>query len=357
MMQRARTGLCLLTCCCAALAACTAGPPKGPAAAVTTPAVGRPPAPDSVVAAMASEAFTPYAGLGAATGDGLALGDTYAALHTACMEDAGYAQYASSTPFPTRTSQGLGFAEYPFGWFGYLGTAEAEQYGFTAPPSQLPDDQPSPGSQGPGGGGPGLGQSGLSSNLPTAAQAAAGKCFNIVMDFNNAQLAHSMAGIMTMNNVIGTDEVQDPSINAAMKAWSACMAKNGYSTSNANTLGLQELTALGLRGSPPTSSTAAQNKAQIAMAVADANCTQATDLAGIYFAVQTNYEQQLVSANQQALNAAVRQYKANYAKELSKLPALLRTASATLPRLGPPPGKHGTPSHPGRHSTPKPTHS
>jgi hypothetical protein len=76
--------------------------------------------------------------------------------------------------------------------------------------------------------------------------------------------------------------------------------------------------------------------------VADADCTQATDLAGIYFGVQASYEQQLVDANQQALNAEVRQYKAAFAKELSKLPALLRTTSATLklaygPRHPPPP--------------------
>ena len=58
-MMRIRTwGLVI---CCAVLTACTAGPPKGPAATVTTPAVGRPPAPASVAAAMSSEVFTPYA--------------------------------------------------------------------------------------------------------------------------------------------------------------------------------------------------------------------------------------------------------------------------------------------------------
>ena len=50
------------------------------------------------------------------------------------------------------------------------------------------------------------------------------------------------------------------------------------------------------------------------MAVADADCTLSSDLAGIYFAVQANYEQQFVTANQQALNAGVRQYKAAFAQ-------------------------------------------
>ena len=49
---------------------------------------------------------------------------------------------------------------------------------------------------------------------------------------------------------------------------------------------------------------------------------------GIYFAVQASYEQQLVNANQQALTAAVKQYRAAYAKELARRPALLRTATA-----------------------------
>jgi len=82
--MRLRHGLGVLICCCAGLAACTAAASKGPAATVTTPAVGRPPAPVSAQAALSSEAFTPYAGLGAADNDGLAPGDTYDALHTAC---------------------------------------------------------------------------------------------------------------------------------------------------------------------------------------------------------------------------------------------------------------------------------
>ena len=85
--MRTRTGLYLLVCCCAVLAGCTAAGPKGPDATVTKPAVGRPPAPPSEGAALASEAFTAYADLGAAANDGLAPGDTYANLHTACMED------------------------------------------------------------------------------------------------------------------------------------------------------------------------------------------------------------------------------------------------------------------------------
>jgi hypothetical protein len=346
-MMRIRTGWCLLICC-AVLTACTAGPPKGPAATVTTPAVGRPPAPASVAAAMSSEVFTPYAALGAADNDGLAPGDTYDALHTACMNDAGYGQYAADAPYPARTNRGLGFSQ-AYGPWGYVGTALAAQEGFLA------------GTGGPGGGGhgPGAAQPGSPfGNLPTGAQAAAGKCFNILENFNNAQFAHSMSIIETLNNYISTDVVQDGEFKKADRNWSACMAKNGFSSPDAEAFWSQAQDTLGLTATPvhpPAAPTAVQNKTQIASAVADADCTLTSDLAGIYFAVQSNYEQQFVSANQQALSAGVRQYKAAFAHALKTLPALLSTASATPNLPGPDlPGRHG--GH-GRTAKPSPSHS
>jgi hypothetical protein len=91
-------------------------------------------------------------------------------------------------------------------------------------------------------------------------------------------------------------------------------------------------TAAGTVSGP--SLTPAQNAAQIAQAEADAACTQSTDLAGIYFAVQASYEQQVVDANQSQLTRAVQQYRAAYRKELAKLPTLLTTTPATAPGGG-----------------------
>jgi hypothetical protein len=320
---RIRTGLSLLVCC-AALAACTAAPPKGPDTSVSTPAVGRPPAPASLEAALSSEAFTPYTGLSVATGDGLAPGETIAALHTACMDDAGYGQYANNTAWNEDVMGGLAFEALPdgpwglpYGAWGYIGTAEAAQEGFNTPAVVV--------------GGPSANPPGL----PAGPQAAAGECLNIVDDFDNAQFATAMAGMVTMSDDIHNDVGQDPDVKNATKAWSACMTRNGYPAALPATLRSNELGGFGARGpgaSPgPTmlsGLTPAQNKTQIALAVADAHCTQAADLAGIFFAVQASYEQQVVTANQQALAAGVREYKAAYAKELSKLPALLRTAKA-----------------------------
>ena len=318
--MRVGTGLGLLVCCCAALTACTASPHSGPVSTVTAPSVGKPPPPASAQAALSSEAFTAYAGIGAESDDGLALGDTYEALHTACMNDAGYGQYANEVPLAIRANRGLTEGS-PFGPWGYVGIAVAAQDGFMV--------------GGPVGPGPGN-----LSSLPTGAQAAGNKCANILMDFNDAQFAGSMAGVEAMNNIISNDVYYNASIKAATKAWSACMARNGFSSNDPNTLALNELVALGRRNigpnGPPPAPTAAQKQAQIALAVADANCTQASDLAGIYFAVQASYEQQIVNANQQELDGEVRQYKAAFARELSKLPALLRTASSKINLPGPP---------------------
>jgi hypothetical protein len=284
-------------------------------------------------AALDSEAFTPYADIGASASDGLALGDTYQALGVACMNAAGYSQYVNDVGFGFRANNGLGTPQ-TYGPWGYIGLSDAEQYGFV-PPGISPFLRPNG-----------------SSSLPAGAQTAAGKCVNIVSNFNNAMFAKALAGIETMNNEISTDVIQDPDFKKATVTWSACMAKNGYTTSDADSFALNELVALGLRPAPghiptgpPSAPTAVQNRAQIAMAVTDADCTLTSDLGGIYFAVQASYERQFVSANQQALNVAVRQYKADFAMDLRNLPALLRTTSATPegPFLRGVPAGHGGP--------------
>src|ERR1022692_33964 len=162
--------------------------------------------------------------------------------------------------------------------------------------------------------------------------AAIGKCATIFGDFTNAVQNGALAGIQTLSNDIYNDVLKDPAVKNATNAWSACMAKNGYSDHQPQTLFIQERQTMygnshQINAAAPIS--AAANQAQIAAAASDANCTQSADLAGIYFAVQASYEQQLVNANQQALGAAVQQYKAAYARELGQLSGLLTTAPTT----------------------------
>jgi hypothetical protein len=324
--MRTRTGLCLLAGCCAALTACTAAPPKGPDATVTTPAVGRPVAPASAQAALSSEAFTPYAALGLSNNDGLAPGESTSILAGACMTAAGYPGADATAQAGTANigqNDGLAAATHSGAW-GYLTAADAQQYGFR-------------------GSGEALSALGLYAgpvanfaSLPQAEQAAANKCTTIEQDFANAVDDGPLAGIATLSNDIATDVGHDPAVQAATRAWSACMAKNGYSFPQPQGVARQELMAMYGIGTgpgpkvinPQAPVSAAAEQTQLAAAVTDAGCTQSTDLAGIYFAVQAGYEQQLVTANQQALSAAVSGYRAGYAKAMKDLPALLRTAKA-----------------------------
>ena len=318
--MRIPAALGVLTCCCAVLAACTGAGHKGPDATVTTPSVGKPVPPASAQAALSTEEFTPYAALGLSNDDGLALGESGSAINAACMTAAGYPNAgAVLESISLGGTASLSFA-MPWGEWGYLGEADAQQYGF----------QPRPGSA--------LSALGLAlpsanlASLPAAEQAAAGKCASIVRDFSNAIASGPLAGIGTLANDILTDTLADPAVKTASRAWSACMAKNGYSFTAPQNVFRAELQAMYGTGQhnigPGTQVSAPAERAQIAVAVTDAGCTQSTDLSGIYFAVQASYERQLVTANQQGLSNAVRRYRAAYARELNRLTALLRSAKA-----------------------------
>jgi len=156
--------------------------------------------------------------------------------------------------------------------------------------------------------------------------------------------AGPLATIGTLNNVIANDVASHPAVKQATTRWTACMAGNGYHYSQPGAVfpdQLRQAYGDGGRLRPINISTtvsAAANQAQIAAAVTDSACTQTSDLAGIYFAVLSSYEQQLVSANQQALTADVQRYRAAYAKEIKKLPALLRTTKPLTPTGSKQPG-------------------
>jgi hypothetical protein len=318
--MRVRTAIGVLACC-AALAACTASAPRGPNTTVTTPSVGKPAPPTSVDAVLAHAPFSPYALLGTSNNDGLAPGESSYALAGECMTAAGFLNAASNVPMGFRINPGLGISQ-PWGGWGYVGVTEAEQSGFRPTPgsalAELGIDSP------------GLG--GDPASLPAAEQTALGKCGTIISDFTDAQGRGSLAGIQAIANDIGTDVVHDPAVQSATKAWSACMSRNGFSYTDPNSVwgaAIQDMYGNphgGINIGTPISTAA--NQAQIALATSDAQCTQSTDLAGIYFAVQTSYEQQLVDANQQALTAAVRGYRAAYQNEVKRLTALLRAAKA-----------------------------
>jgi len=322
-----RLGTGLLICCCMGLAACTASAPKGPDVAVSTPSVGRPQPPTSAQAALSRMAFTPYAALGQSSNDGLAPNESSYALAQACLATAGYPG-AGNVPFAVSLGPAnLSFAQ-PWGSWGYLGTAAAQQYGFRAPAGSVLSSL-----------GIDANPAGDPADLPEPEQAAIGKCTTIEQDFTDAIGKGPLAGILTLSNKIATDVQKDAAVKKATRQWGACMVKNGYTYSQPQDVFFDQIQKMfGNKRFIQAGATvsAAANQAQIAAAVADATCTESADLAGIYFAVQASYEQQIVSANQVALNSAVQQYKAAYARELKILPSLLKTAKAsTFPRARP----------------------
>lgn len=317
-----RTALALLLWCAAGLSlgACSGGG-AGPSTAATTPApVGKPAPPASVEAALAKQAFTPYAGLDELADDGLASGESMSALAGACVSEAGYPGDAGDVPFGISSAAGLAFSP-PFGAFGYLGAAEAAQYGFL----------PGPARSGVGAA-VGLNPSAGASNadLPAAAQAAVDKCGTIVTNFTTAQENTSLASILSLGRTISAEVLADPDVKKVTSAWSKCMTADGYDYPDPDTAYHDELPP-GTHLNPDAADDGlapAQYQAQIATAESDAACTASTDLAGIYFAVQADYEQQVVDADQQKLNTAVQQFRAAYQKEISSLPTLLATTSA-----------------------------
>jgi hypothetical protein len=319
----ARPGVAVLLCCCTslAMAACSGGPgAKSPETSVTAPSVGKPAMASSIAAALARQAFTPYAGLGIVASDGLAPDEAATSLDSACLTDSGYP--AANDDFQEGYVGDTLTPSTPFGAFGYVGATEAAQDGFTP------------------WGGPGPAGTG-SSDLSAAAQAASDKCFTIWRNFTGNQANSALAGIQALGQTIRSEEFKDPSIARATKAWSACMAADGYDygtptellNSAMNIIRAAYVTTHTATGTIITapSLTAAQQAAQIAQAEADAACTQSTDLAGIFFAVQASYEQQIVDANQPQLTKAVQQYRAAYRKELGQLPTLLTTTPTTAP--------------------------
>jgi hypothetical protein len=258
--------------------------------------------------------------LGQSNNDGLAPNESGAALSSACTTIAGYPD-SNNVPFGINSGPANLALSQPWGAWGYLGAAEAQQYGFRAPAGSalrvLGIDGAGPGSD--------------PASLPQAEQTAIGKCATITENFTNAMQNGPLADVGTLSNDLYTDVTKDAEVNSATQAWVACMTKNGYSFTQPQNIFRQEFQSMyGGKRQITFGETvsAAANQAQIATAVTDAGCTDSTDLAGIYFAVQASYEQQIVNANQEALTTAVRQYRAAYAKEVSKLPGLLKTASA-----------------------------
>ena len=314
-----------LACCCAALAACTAAAPKGPNTTVTTP--------------ERRQAASTCLGPGGAVERGVhplrrarhiqqrRAGARRVAIHPrrAVHERrrlSGHDHQRWHRPLrhlPRRTP-GLAFTQ-PWGGWGYLGAADAQQYGFRVPPAPRSPPSASGDSSRP------TRRACPRPNRPRPTSAARSS-----QDFSNASQDGALAGIATLGNDIANDVLHDPAVKNATRAWSACMAKNGYTFDQPQDVSSQELQAMyggraldqprQPRSARPPSRRSSRRPSPTPTAPSPATWPGSTSPSRPATSSSSS------TPTSRRSNAAVRQYRAAYAKELSKLPALLRTAKA-----------------------------
>ncbi|WEH14505.1 hypothetical protein [Streptomyces sp. VNUA24] len=90
----------------------------------------------------------------------------------------------------------------------------------------------------------------------------------------------------------------DSRVVAARKSWSSCMSEAGHPADDPEKLS---------EGFMSARKTTAK---EIAAATADESCTRSSNLAGVYFAVLTGYQKQLIAANTEVLTGYKKQVRA-----------------------------------------------
>lgn len=218
----------------------------------------------------------PLSAYGTSEQDDVLLYQANEVLITHCMKSLGRADYSSrnTTRTITKTHEERE-AIHPAGAWGYIGTTTAERIGFHVA-------VPLPATEGPSG--------------------QALQDYNTCYDKADKQLP-SLAGTKgwrlthDLFNRSFRQAAEDSRVGAARDRWSACMGTAGHPTDAPERLA---------NGPWKTESPTAT---EIAEATADESCTRSAGLAAVYFAVLTGYQQQLVSANAEALTGYQRQVR------------------------------------------------
>ncbi|SHH36611.1 hypothetical protein SAMN05444521_0262 [Streptomyces sp. 3214.6] len=237
------------------------------------------------IAAASAAPVTGYDGLiglplsayGTSEQDDVLLFQTNEALVAHCMKSRGYAGYADKKkPQRAPKTQAEKEAIRPAGAWGYIGGGTAKRVGFhvaIAPPV---------------------------SKGPTGREL---KDYNVCWDKADKQvppLAGSQGWKLTQD-LFGQSFQQaaaDSRVGAARERWSSCMSDAGHPA------GDPEKLANGfLKAKKATAK-------EIAAATADESCTRSSNLAGVYFAVLTGYQRQLISANTEVLTGYKKQVQA-----------------------------------------------
>ncbi|MGW6832292.1 hypothetical protein ACWGCI_02630 [Streptomyces sp. NPDC054949] len=272
----------LATGCSASLASSAAyATPPAIAATSTAPATGY----DGLIG-------LPLSAYGTSEQDDVLLDRTNEALITRCMQSRGYTSYAGQkeTQTAAKTKRGKE-AIRPAGAWGYIGSATAKRIGFH------------------------VGVPLSATEGPTGQELEDYKACCDKADKQVPSLA-GMQGWKLTQDLFGQSFQQasaDSRVGAARERWSACMKAAGHPADDPEKLANGFLNA--------EKATAKE----IAAATADESCTRSSNLAAVYFAVLTGYQQQLISANAKVLTG----YKEQVQAQVDRATHLLAAPDAT----------------------------
>ncbi|NSL42741.1 hypothetical protein [Streptomyces sp. 8P21H-1] len=238
----------------------------GNTADVAAPSVG--PSPKAPPTGYDGLVGLPLSEYGTSEKEDLLLYQTNEALVAQCMKSRGHATYSKRkktiSPKNTRAEKEV---LRPAGNWGYIGHATAKRVGFHVA-------VPLPFSEGPKG-----------REL---------KDYNVCWDRAEKKLPSltNTKGWKLTQDLFGRSfqvTSSDSRVAVARKNWSSCMSAAGHPAEDPQKL------ADSFRDAKKAS------VKEIAAAIADESCTRSSNLAGIYFAVLTGYQQRLIAANTKVL--------------------------------------------------------
>ena len=189
-----------------------------------------------------------------------------------CMHSAGYPLYQGEGVL--EVAQKSPSDDDTGGAWGYVDGALAADYGFATVRST-----------------DSISGTPLPKNDP-AEETAENKCFtssNTII--HGAGVSPGANLVSLLESAAQQDTQQDSRYTTADAAWSACMKLQGFDTSSAAEFAIQN-------------STGDVSAANVTAAETDYHCTQQTNLGGIYFALLTGYQNELINENAQALATA-----------------------------------------------------
>lgn len=262
------------------LCACSAGSRQSPDATVTPPPLDGARAPASLSAALAAlplAAYEPSDALRRSVHKAVGI------LEIACMKQRGYHGFR---PAPAVRSPGT--VPGGAGPFGYVNAGYAVRRGFRPPERTAAAEGGDPAKT-------------------RVSMACLARAQQKVILTPRPLIRKDQGLLFGLYLKSESDAIDDKRVQAATRAWAACMKADGFNDGNPGLLAGESWP-----GTP--------SAREIATAKADAACTSSANLAGIYFAALAGYERELAAPQAKTL-AAVRRANQSQAARAAQIVA------------------------------------